>query len=109
MTPKEFKAWFEGFTEALDGTPSKTQWARIKERVAEIDGTPITQTVYLDRYYPRYPSYPYYPWWTTTGLGSQYQGLSNQYQSALKNFNSCDAMYATGKSDALSLGATNGT
>lgn len=32
MTPSEFKAWFDGFTEALDGVPSKDQWARIKKR-----------------------------------------------------------------------------
>lgn len=38
MTTQEFKAWFEGFTECIEGTPSKKQWERIKNRVAEIDG-----------------------------------------------------------------------
>ena len=38
MTPQEFKAWFEGFTEAFTGCPTKAQWTRIKARVAEIDG-----------------------------------------------------------------------
>ncbi len=36
MTPIEFKAWFEGFTEAMDKLPTAKQWARIKERVSEI-------------------------------------------------------------------------
>ena len=38
MTPKEFKAWFDGFTEEISGLPSEKQWDRIKARVAEIDG-----------------------------------------------------------------------
>lgn len=61
MTNREFKAWFEGFTEAMSGTPTKAQWARIKARVAEIDGEPI-----------RLLSLPYYPTWsyTTTSGGS---------------------------------------
>lgn len=42
MTPMEFKAWFEGFTESISFTPNAQQWTRIKERVAEIDGTPVT-------------------------------------------------------------------
>ena len=29
MTPSEFKAWFEGFTEAVPGVPTKAQWARL--------------------------------------------------------------------------------
>ena len=38
MTLDEFKAWFEGFTEAIPGPPNKKQWDRIKERVGEIAG-----------------------------------------------------------------------
>ena len=57
MTPSEFKAWFEGFTEAVPGVPTKAQWARIKTRVAEIDGRPITEHVYLHRYWNTYPIY----------------------------------------------------
>jgi hypothetical protein len=53
MTPREFKAWFEGFTEAMDGQPTPAQWAKIKERVAQIDGTPTSYPVYVDRYVPR--------------------------------------------------------
>jgi hypothetical protein len=36
MTPNEFKLWFEGYAEALNGLPTEAQWARIKERVAQI-------------------------------------------------------------------------
>ncbi len=34
MTPNEFKAWFEGFSEAVDGAPTPAQWQRISEKVA---------------------------------------------------------------------------
>lgn len=53
MTPKEFKAWFEGFVEAMTDHPTPAQWEKIKLRVGQIDGTPITYPVYLDRYWPR--------------------------------------------------------
>lgn len=33
MTPSEFKAWFEVFCEAVDGTPTPKQWAKIKAKV----------------------------------------------------------------------------
>lgn len=61
MNLSEFKAWFTGFTEFMPGAPTEKQWDRIKERVGEIDGKPITQTVYIDRYVDRYP---YRPYWT---------------------------------------------
>lgn len=48
MTNSEFKAWFEGFTEALAGLPTKTQWDRIKQQVKKIDGEPTTKYVYLN-------------------------------------------------------------
>lgn len=58
MTPSEFKSWFQGYTEAHDGLPSEAQWARIKARVAEIDGRAITEHVWVNRYVPHY--YPNY-------------------------------------------------
>lgn len=36
MTPSEFKAWFAVFAEAVDGTPTPKQWAKIKARVATV-------------------------------------------------------------------------
>jgi hypothetical protein len=53
MTPTEFKAWFEGFTEAMAADPTPAQWAKVKERVAQIDGKPVTERIYLDHYWPR--------------------------------------------------------
>ncbi len=119
MTPTEFKSWFEGFTEALTATPTKTQWARIKERVAEIDGKPVTERHYIDRYWPQYlPYLTYisrtYPTYTTTGVQGQsnLSGCSNQVSSAGnqyslsqlgQNFSSTTAMYALGKADAESI------
>lgn len=40
MTVSEFKAWFEGFTEAMDGPPDAKQWARIQSKVKEIADKP---------------------------------------------------------------------
>ena len=54
MTPVEFKSWFEGFTESMSGVPTKAQWARVKERVAEIDGKSIVGVPYWDGYLPAY-------------------------------------------------------
>ena len=52
MTLAEFKAWFDGFTESMEGVPSDKQWERIKARVAEIDNKPVTYPVFVDRYRP---------------------------------------------------------
>lgn len=119
MTPQEFKAWFDGFTEALSGTPNKTQWERIKSRVSEINGTPVTYPVYVDRYWPnRWSTY------TSAGgaLGGQLNGGSYYSNNAGGNmaatrytemlavggtattnadpFDGVAAMYAAGKADA---------
>ncbi len=114
MTPNEFKAWFDGFTEAFEGSPTKKQWERIKSRVAEIDGKSVTERVYLDRYLPSYPAlYPYrtYPWaYVSQTLGSTIPvNVSNCQGSAIgsgglsSNFNSLHAMNALGRNDAQSL------
>ena len=57
MTLSEFKAWFEGFTETMDGPPNSKQWARIQKRIAEIDGEPVPQRV-IERHY-----HDYHRWW----------------------------------------------
>lgn len=75
MTLQEFKAWFEGFNEVLDGKlPSKKQWARIQERVSQIDGHSVTATViheWWPRYVRTYPTSPYYhpSYWVSGGGG----------------------------------------
>jgi hypothetical protein len=53
MTLSEFKAWFEGFTESIEGAPTEAQFAKIKDKVVLIDGVPITYPVYVDRWWPR--------------------------------------------------------
>ena len=110
MTPSEFKAWFEGFTEAFSGVPTRAQWTRVKERVAEIDGKPVTEKIFIDRYWPQYfQNYPYIqtlqPLWgcrntTTTSLGNNTTHLQNHTAYTASN-----AMYALGKADAQSLTA----
>ena len=131
MTPQEFKAWFQGFTEGLDGRPNEDQWKRIKKRVDEIDGKRLTEYVYLNNYYPYY--YPYQSWSTYSGDlpnnnyvylnagggggGSDYNvgssGGSRGYNmgtigaaggcnvSENQNFDSCSAMYSLGKTEFL--------
>lgn len=59
MMLSEFKAWFEGFTENMDGPPSADQWKRIKKRVKEIDGEWTPRHVFIDRYVR-----PYRTWWS---------------------------------------------
>lgn len=119
MTPQEFKSWFDGFTEALADTPSKAQWTRIKERVAEIDGRPVTERIYLDRYWPA----PTQPWWRLTSYGpptaaggytapttgTVFNGtVSNTVANAgyQGSFNSSAAMLALGRSDAQQYSAS---
>lgn len=58
MTQGEFKAWFEGFSENIKGAPTQKQWARIQERVSQIDGHELTTKV-IHEWYPRY-------WYTYT-------------------------------------------
>jgi len=113
MNLQEFKAWFEGFTDVLEGCPNEKQWEKIKERIKEIDGTPITEKIYVDRYYPTYPYYPYYynhPWNVlycggTKGFSSGLEGCSAQYLTSQNNlntnevFDSCQAMYTLGKAE----------
>jgi hypothetical protein len=114
MTPSEFKAWFDGFTEAFEGRiPTKAQWGRIKDRVAEIDGKAVTERVYVDRYWPTYvKTYPMYsPTWTTTtcgGVGAASSGTSYNTttvlpQNGLQVFNSTLAMADLGRAEAEAL------
>ncbi len=102
MTPLEFKSWFDGFGEGIESTPTKKQWTRIKERVAEIDGQPLAEKV-LDRYYPYVPIYPipYYPSFTTPPL--PYTITSTVNATLDLTFNSLAAMNILGKEEILAL------
>lgn len=116
MTPQEFKAWFDGFTEAFSGVPTKAQWARVKERVAEIDGKATTERVYVDRYWPVYNGYR--PFWmantsdaaplsysTSNAVGALASGTANMRASAGSNAVCLTAMSELGRADAKSLAA----
>ncbi len=107
MTPSEFKAWFEGFTEAFSGCPTKAQWARVKERVAEIDDKSVTERIYLDRYWPQWVRYTNWvaPSLTTTGGVGVGTSTAVLPQNAQANFCASSAMFALGKADAASLAA----
>jgi len=116
MTPQEFRAWFEGFTECLSGTPNREQWDRIKARVKEIDGFTITYPIYVNKYVPQ----PY-PYWNTlyTGVSSSnlqctYTGGASSLSNAIicvsdsyttqysvnNDFNSITAMYSLGQAES---------
>ena len=120
MTPTEFKAWFDGFTENCDGPPNEKQWDRIKARVAEINGVSITYPVFVERYrdWPRYYYNGFYPNSTSPAYCGGAQWLSNTFGTQLaatqtagvqgsfnqeafsNNFDSTAAMYAAGRADA---------
>ncbi|ENN86054.1 hypothetical protein RHSP_31883 [Rhizobium freirei PRF 81] len=117
MTLAEFKAWFEGFTETLEGAPSEKQWERIKARVAEINGTVTTYPVYVDRYMP-----PYRPWYVGTPLNPIIYGANTSaiagvamnsaeagenvklsFGAVAPDFDSVNAMTSLGKAEYRSL------
>lgn len=104
MTLAEFKAWFEGFTEAMSGAPDEDQWKRIKARVAEINGSSTPYPVFIDRYvepYRRYwPNVPYWSAYSAAGVIDHGNGLRSQ-SSPGKNdlFNSSAAMVDLGKAE----------
>lgn len=77
MTLAEFKAWFEGFSELMEGAPSEKQWERIKARVAEIDGSVTTYPVFVERYIPPYRRWYDGVWMSgpIVGCGSPTDGI----------------------------------
>lgn len=109
MTLSEFKAWFEGYTEGLETAPTKAQFERIKEKVKEIDGAPITQTVFVNRYPDYYRQYWGQPaWYGTAGYsagsasGTNCAPVAHQLiGSGSYIWDSHDAMREAGKMEAL--------
>lgn len=110
MTLSEFKAWFEGFTESMEGAPDESQWQRIKARVKEIDGVATTKTVFVDRYievsYRRF--WPNVPYWSVDALGSYMSAGTIDHGNGLMSqstpgkadlFNSHAAMLDLGKAE----------
>ncbi len=60
MTLTEFNAWLEGFEEAIDGTPTKAQWKKIRAKMATV--TPDINTS---------PVYPLTPWPATSPIWNE--------------------------------------
>lgn len=113
MTLTEFKAWFDGYTEGLEGAPTAAQFSRIKEKVALIaDAAPTTYPIFIDRYW-REPYRRYWgDYWTVTGgvigeaqgIGTSYASnatLSAKGDSVTEAFDPQAAFYALGRADAL--------
>lgn len=122
MTPNEFKSWFEGFSESISGIPNKEQWKKIKIRVLEINGKPVTFSHYIEKYYLPYCNYPnaylYSPYATRPDYGggggyswcyategsssasSNTRETINNFGNMEEIFNSERAMYYAGKSEA---------
>ncbi|TAA48900.1 hypothetical protein [Shinella sp. JR1-6] len=102
MTLQEFKAWFEGFSEVMDGPPDAKQWKRIKARVSEIDSKPISYPVYIDRYVT-----PYRRWWGDMVYGAGANGggypildcVSTKEIGSSTTFNPLDALTDAGRAE----------
>lgn len=58
MNIREFKAWLEGFEEAIDKAPTEAQWKKLRTKLESLD--PESPT-YVPSPYPVYPVYPAYP------------------------------------------------
>lgn len=118
MTLSEFKAWFEGFTENIDGAPTAKQFKKIKDKVSEIDGAVTTYPIYIERYRDIWPNkLPYWtqPWVTYSsadsvrGIGVGQINYSPDYgsdythngaESTHPMFDPVDAMRALGQAEA---------
>lgn len=93
MTLSEFKAWFDGFTEAIGDRPSDKQWQRIKDRVAELDGTSAVP-FYIERYRP---------WWVSSATLAQAQPsyvVNGPTTTAVLTMTATDIMTAVGRMEA---------
>ena len=44
MTLNEFKAWLDGFSEAMGEVPTPEQWAKIKQKLGEVEAFPLLST-----------------------------------------------------------------
>lgn len=113
MTLAEFKAWFEGFTEEMDEAPTKKQWERIKKRVKEVDGAPVTERVFIDRYVERrWPPQRYWEYLCTATGHASVNGLAERYRRAVADgwtagdsFNSHQALCVLGRAEYKSEAA----
>lgn len=56
MRLAEFKAWFEGFSEGIEGTPNEVQWNKIKDKIEKLETNELKVPVYRGpvEFPPRY-------------------------------------------------------
>lgn len=60
MNIREFKAWLEGFEEAMEGKPTQAQWKKIKQKLSEIEDGQVKEYHYYRHLYPL--TYTDYGW-----------------------------------------------
>jgi hypothetical protein len=112
MTEPEFKQWFAGFVEGIEGkTPNAKQWAKIQERVSEITGTPVVEKYFYDRYWR--PYYSDRTWYGVHGTGvallneSTAKGADASYRNPLSYSESGAAEWmGTAKDISEGMGVT---
>jgi hypothetical protein len=115
MNLSEFKHWFEGFTDNLDGVPSKKAWEKIRAKIGEIKDAPATSyPVFIDRYRPYFYRDFYATWGGNSGgvglATTTYQGLAQNAEqgpvtSNYVSFDSAEAFKSLGRAEALELTA----
>lgn len=98
MNSREFKAWLEGFEEAMEGKPTQAQWKKIKQKLSEIDDGPVKEYHY---YRPLYPlTYTNYDWMQNQiycGVGQTVTGVTSHYMLQ----NGQTSWYEQGKQEAV--------
>lgn len=108
MNLQEFKAWFEGFTENLDGPPSERQWKRIVEKIGKIaDAPPVPVRVFHDHYYKPWARW-YGPMYATNSPGTcgavgQQLDASAVETAITETFDSGAAFKQLGRAEASSI------
>lgn len=86
MTPREFKAWLEGFEESFNGRPTKKQWDKVKERLEMVQDGDRNCWYHGDLHRPWWPT-----WWTYTV--SSGEGLNNLVGGTSIMANNSNAVY----------------
>lgn len=100
MTINEFKAWLEGFSEAMGSSPNVGQWRKIQERLVGVHGGCVCKH---DRWWPSWYTYTYEPgvdWNTTTTLKFDTSDSNT-------NWGYCTAANQIGKQEATYLARTD--
>ncbi len=87
----EFNAWLEGFEEAIDGTPTKAQWMKIRAKLDTVVPDIITSPVYPLPSWPlaqpmRLPFPHELQWtWSTTGTPASATTISGPMSTIEEN------------------------